>query len=488
MRRALTIGVGIVVVGCMHRPPSINGVPGAPASPNEYWVPSVKDTARLQKTAPRPVTPEMPTSTGRLSVPEVVDLALRNNPATRLSWAQARSAADVFGASRGAFFPTLTLDVTATQSRPLAPNGVLAQRTQYGPVVGLSYLVLDFGARAGNIDIARQTAVAADLSHNVTVQNTILGVEQALFNYQATRTQRDAQRSAVEEATASLNAAEERHRVGLATIADVLQARTARSQAQLSLESLEGAVHVAQGTLAVAMGIPANASFEPPVLTDSLCPDSLRFISQSVDTLISVATRNRPDLEAMRAQAAAAAAQIRVARSGLWPTVSLNANRAYTSSNVTNLQGSTYSLGLGFDLPFFTGMSRQYSLEAASEQLAAANARTEQTRQQIALQVFTAYYNLQTATERVRTAADLLASATESESVARGRYREGVGSIVDLLIAQSALADARAQDAQARWQWHSSLAQLAHDVGILGLRGQALAPLGAGMDTSRTHR
>jgi outer membrane protein TolC len=365
---------------------------------------------------------------------------------------------------------------------------VLSQRTQYGPTVGLSYLVLDFGARAGNVDIARQTAIAADLSHNASVQNTILLVEQALFNYQATRTLRDAQRSAVEEATASLNAAEERHRVGLATIADVLQARTARSQAQLLLESLEGAVHIAQGTLAAAMGIPANATFEPPVLVDSLCPDSLRFIAQSVDTLIAVATRNRPDLEAVRAQATAAAAQVRVARSGLFPTVSLNANRAYTSSNVSGLTGQTYLFGLGFDLPLFTGMARQYSLQAASEALAAATARAEQTRQQIALQVFTAYYSLQTSTERVRTAADLLASATESESVARGRYREGVGSIVDLLIAQSALADARAQDAQARWQWRAALAQLAHDVGILGLRGEALAPLGSSTDTSRTQR
>ncbi|PYP63837.1 MAG: hypothetical protein DMD26_14085 [Gemmatimonadetes bacterium] len=89
-------------------------------------------------------------------------------------------------------------------------------------------------------------------------------------------------------------------------------------------------------------------------------------------------------------------------------------------------------------------------------------------------------------TERVHTAADLLASATESESVARGRYREGVGSIVDLLIAQSALADARAQDAQARWQWRGALAQLAHDIGVLGIQGEALAPLGA--DTSRMNR
>src|SRR5205823_4608833 len=369
---------------CVHHPPSVAGGPGAQTLATGYWRPSPSVGARLQQTTR--VTPvALPAAGAKLAVSDVVDLALRNNPATRLSWAQARAAADVFGASRGSFFPTITVSVNATQAQPLAPSGVLSQRSQYGPSIDLSYLVLDFGARAGNVDFARQTAIAADLAHNVTVQNTILGVEQALFNYQATRTQRDAQRSAVNEATASLNAAEERHRVGLATIADVLQARTARSQAQLALESLEGAVHVAQGSLAVSMGIPVNASFEPPVLVDSLCPDSLRFIAQSVDTLIAVATRQRPDLEGVRALAAAAAAEVRVARSGLLPTVSLNATRAYTGSSVPGLQGSTYSIGLGFDLPLFTGMSRQYSLQSATEQLAAANARAELTRQQIAL-------------------------------------------------------------------------------------------------------
>lgn len=490
MRRVIPASALLLAAACVHHPPSINGSPGAPAQPNVYWTPAPSDAERLQRSMPTSksmaLNLALPDSLGKLGIPDIVDLALRNNPTTRLSWAQARSAADLFGASRGAFLPTVTVGVNATSAQPIAPQGVLSQRQQYGPTVGLSYLVLDFGGRAGTVDIARQTAIAADLSHNVAVQNTILGVEQALFNYQATRSQRDAERSAVEEATASLNAAEERHRVGLATIADVLQARTFRSQAQLTLETLEGAVHVAQGTLAQSMGLSANAAFEPPFLTDSLCPDSLRFISQSIDTLIALATRNRPELEAARAQAAAAVAQVRVARSGLFPTVSFNAATGYTGSSVPGLHGRTYTIGLGFDLPLFTGMSRQYSLQSAKEQVEAASARADLTRQQVALQVFTAYYNLQTATERVRTAANLLASATESESVARGRYREGVGSIVDLLIAQSALADARAQDAQARWQWHSSLAQLAHDVGVLGLRGEALAPLGT--DTSGTHR
>lgn len=488
MRRAASLGALLLGVACVHRPPSIDGAPGAPERPESYWSPPPSVAARVRSPAAAPPTsvPIVPTASRALTMADVVDLALRNNPATRVSWAQARAAADVFGASRGAFMPTLGFDVNATHAQPIGPNGVLSQRSQLSPVVGLSFLVLDFGARAGNVDVARQTAVAADLAHNAIIQSTILGAEQALFNYQAARTQRDAQRAAVDEATASLSAAEERHRVGLATIADVLQARTARSQAQLALESLEGATHVAQGALAVAMGIPPNAGFEPPVLTDSLCPDSLQFIAQSVDSLIAVATRQRPDLEAARAQAAAAAAQVRVARSGLLPTVSLNANSGYTQTSIPNFHGRTYTLGLGFDLPLFSGMARQYNLESASEQLAAANARAEQTRQQIALQVFTAYYNLQTATERVRTAADLLASATESESVARGRYREGVGSIVDLLIAQAALADARAQDAQARWQWRGALAQLAHDVGVLGLRGEPLAPLGH--DLSRPNR
>jgi outer membrane protein TolC len=463
------LGVLLAVAACVHRPPHIEGGPGAPAQPNVYWTPPPSVTRAAERD--RGTTTRISTSLASLDA--VIDLALRNNPVTRLSWAQARAAADVYGASRGSWFPTLSLDATATRSRSLAvPGRPAGERTQYGPSIGLSYLVLDFGGRAGNIDAARQTAIAMDLSHNAAVQNTILAVELALFNYLASRALRDAERVAVDEATASLNSAEERRRVGLATVADVLQARTARSQAQLALESLEGAVQVAHGGLAVAMGLPPTATFEVPRLTAAPPIDSIQCVTESVDSLIATATRARPDLAAARAQAAAAAAEVRVARSALLPAISLNANSGYSASNVSTFQGRTYTLSLGFDLPLFSGFSRDYALANASEQLEAANARTDASRQQIALQVFTAYYTLQTATERVRTAADLLASATESESVARGRYREGVGSIVDLLIAQSALADARAQDAQARWQWRGALAQLAHDVGTLGLHGE----------------
>lgn len=405
---------------------------------------------------------------------EIVDIALRNSPSTRLSWAQARAAADVFGSSQGRLFPTVSAGVTANRGLSLAtPGRPAVERSQYGPSISLAYTVLDFGGRSGAIDVTRQTAVATDFTHNATVENTILQVEAAAFGFLSTRAQRDAQRTSVELATAALDAANERHRVGLATIADVLQARTARSQAQLVLETLEGTLQVARGSLAVAMGIPANTPFDIPEVPAA---DSVHFVTESVDSLIALAVRNRPELASARAQAAAASSQIRVARSGYLPALAIGATGANNASNVSTFSGRTYSFNVGVQMPVFTGFSNQYDVAAASEQYQGALARADATKQQVIQQVFTAYYTLRTATNRVRTAADLLASATQSETVARERYREGVGSIVDLLVAQSALANARAQAVDVRWQWRTSLAQLAHDVGVLNARGDTTFP------------
>ena len=65
------------------------------------------------------------------------------------------------------------------------------------------------------------------------------------------------------------------------------------------------------------------------------------------------------------------------------------------------------------------------------------------------------------------TAQDLLASAEASYDVALGRYKEGVGSILDLLAAQSVLEDGRVQLVRARSDWFLALVQFTHDTGTL---------------------
>jgi outer membrane protein TolC len=277
-----------------------------------------------------------------------------------------------------------------------------------------------------------------------------------------------AERSAIAEAQANLTAAERRNKVGLATIADVLQARTALSQERLNLETTQGNLQAARGSLASALGLPANLPFELEPLPATM---PVGAITQSVDSVINDALRNRPDLAAARAQAAAAAAQIRVARAAEFPALSLNGIGARTYSTPTTFAGPSYTVSLGLAIPLFNGFSRQYDVATARALADAASALAEQTRQQVITQVFVSYYALQTAGQRVATADELLESAQQSVQVAAGRYREGVGNIIDLLTAQTALANARAQQVQSRWQWYTSLAQLARDAGVLGARG-----------------
>ena len=99
--------------------------------------------------------------------------------------------------------------------------------------------------------------------------------------------------------------------------------------------------------------------------------------------------------------------------------------------------------------------------------LEAARSHVETLEQQATVQVWTDYAAVHTAAQRIETSRTLLQSAEESEQATSERYRAGVGSILDLLTAQSTLASARAQEVQARADWLQSLAQLAHDTGTL---------------------
>src|SRR5439155_985908 len=137
-----------------------------------------------------------------------------------------------------------------------------AKQQSFGPNVNVSWLLLEFGGRSGSIDVTREALLAADWTHNATLQSVVLAVEQAYFLYLGTKGLLDAQQTTLKEAETNLDAAQQRHRVGLATIADVLQARTALSQARLALEATQGELQTTRGALALSMGLPANVPYD----------------------------------------------------------------------------------------------------------------------------------------------------------------------------------------------------------------------------------
>ena len=464
--------------------PGVRGVAGTAPAPNVLWTPPRDATAATQPAPPPALPPDLAERVAQLKLADVIDIALRNNTATSAAWADARAAAASYGAAKGQRYPTIAASGAVQTLKTVPSNTPFSVTRQfYSATLTGSWLLFDFGGRSGSIGEARAALLAADWTHNATLQNVVLAVEQAYFDYLGTKALLAAQQTTLREAQTNLEAAEQRHRVGLATIADELQARTALSQARLSLQAIEGQLQTTRGALALSMGLPANVPYDIALPSDTTVPLG---ISDSVDTLIERAVRERPDLAAERAQVAVARARVSVARSQALPSLSLggNAGETYFINPLPSSpsSGNSYTATVTLSIPLFSGGAQIYNVKAAAAAADAAAQRARGFEQQVIYEVFNAYYALRTATQQVRTSGDLLASATQSEQVALGRYKAGAGSLLDLLTAQAALASARAQAIGARFSWYIALAQLAHDAGILGLDGAS--PLHIQADTT----
>jgi outer membrane protein len=464
--------------GCAHNPPKVDGVRGASPSPATPWIPPPRHAGATQRTGPAVPVEQMQAKLDHLTLAEVVDITLQNNPATRAAWADAKAAAAGYGSAKGAYYPTVSVDGTLSRSNGSSVQGNSGSRasdasssytTVYGPTVSLSYLLLDFGGRAGDVEESKQALLAADWTHNAVLQNRVLTVEVAFYNYAGAKAILDANRASLAEADSSLMAAQERHEVGLATIADVLQAKTAYSQVKLDVQTTEGQVRTTRGALAVSMGYPANVPFDIEVHAPDIPPDA---VAHDVEDLIDKAIASRPDLQAARATALEFDARVKRANSDRLPSLSLSGSAGWTWTQDVPNAYDRYAGALLLHVPLFTGFSRQYDLLQSKAEAEAAGERARGLEQQVIYEVFAAHSDFLTATERVATTNDLLASAQESEQVALGRYKEGVGDILDLLSAQRTLAVARAQQINARLGWFTALAQLARDTGLLGIHGE----------------
>jgi TolC family type I secretion outer membrane protein len=392
-----------------------------------------------------------------LAAVDVLDLAICNNPQTREVWAAARLAAAQIGLARSAWLPTL--------NSKLSENRVKLDsryETQKSAALTLSWLAFDFGARDAALENAQQLMLAATATQLATIQNLFLSALQAYYTAQASQAAVSSTQQAEQAAQTSLAAAEVRYRVGAGTPADRLQAQTAFSQATLNRIRAEGEARNALGSLANVMGFEPNKNIV--LLPTAMLPSGQAF-QRDIDSLMQEAANIRPDLRAAEAQVNAAQAGIEQARAQGRPTVTLTTGPSWQESAHVSSHGGT--LGVAVNVPIFAGLDTTYRIRAAQAQVESKSALRDRLRKQVALDVWKAYQSLTTATQTLQTTHDLLASAEQSERVALGRYKAGVGNVIDVLTAQTALASARLQRIQASLDWNVYRATLAQAVGAL---------------------
>jgi outer membrane protein TolC len=406
------------------------------------------------------------------SLAELIDLAETHNPETHLAWERARAQAAAFGIARSELFPTLVAAALSQTSREETYLGTLFYRQTFQDfqvALDLNYTVFDFGARAGRIDAARGEVLAANFEFNDTHRRVIYQVEQAYYQLLNASGQEDAARASLSNAQAVQQSAEERLKNGLATIPDVLEARSATAQAEYELQAVLGAEEIAQGNLATALGTSPTEAIHVETLKELPTPNS---VGDSVELAINRAFAQRPDLMRLVAEIRSSNATVREARAAYYPSLSVNVNPV--AQSLYGLQqtlpwghtaGLTGGLSLTLSWTVFDGGARKNNVVKAEANVRAAEAQANAARDEIANQVWAAYSNLNTAFRQRQAATALLEAASQSYDSALESYNYGLRNFLDVTAAQRTLAQARSTDVVARTQVLTALADLAFRTG-----------------------
>jgi outer membrane protein len=148
----------------------------------------------------------------------------------------------------------------------------------------------------------------------------------------------------------------------------------------------------------------------------------------------------------------------------LWP--SIHANAGVTGAGADALDPAwTTAAGVTLSWTLFDGLSSQAASQAARARVEQTRAQLDERGQQVWQELDTALSDVASGRAQLPAAEEGVAAATDLLGLAEARYREGVGSSLELADAQLALSNAQAQRIQVKYDLASARARLLSAVG-----------------------
>jgi outer membrane protein len=439
-----------------------------PERPGTFWLP-LDRVPGLH--APAPQTDPLRFD----SLAALTEHALRERPETRAAWLAIQAEAARVDAETAANWPTLIGQFGYNHSRSLTSAGTSAPTLhRYGPSLGLAYVLYDFGVRAASIDARRYQLIASLLHNNRALQDVIAEVESAYYALLRVRAQVDALTQLGISLRANLDSVEVRLQGGLVSRADQLRARAALAESEVARLTAERDQARAEAALKQAAGIEQT---RPLALDWKVTPPTADDSASLLAELLAEAQRLRPDLQALQAAAASANAEAARARAARWPTLALTGNAGRTYFLEESRDPSTsYNIGVNLSVPLFDGGRLEAEARAARRDAERLQAEVGTQRSQITRAVTEAYHDVRHAQAQREGIRVQFESASESAQAAEARYTAGIGSLLELLTAQAALARARQSADEADSEWLAAYSRLNHALGRLPAAPSASQP------------
>jgi outer membrane protein len=392
----------------------------------------------------------------KLTLGRAIELTLRNHPRAFEMRYEARAANERVGEARSALLPQVysAAQYVRASDNPIGNttyfnpgfvpritgtlHGASANAAQsfststtnnYMAGVAVQQYVFDFGRVRGLIEQRDEEADAAKSEVQATELDLIFEAAQRYFAVLAAEQKVKVYQKAIDQRSEQLHAAQVKASANLTPQIDVLTAQAAMTRAKTDYLEVSDEQAIARAALNNTMALDRNApDYE---LADVL---SYKPVSGNLEAFFAAAVAQRPDLHALEAEARAAGAQIRQARSDYFPSV--GATAGYSAMGTGTPAANNFNAGLVVTWPIFNGFATEHQVEEARATQNAIRYSIEDLEQRVWLDVKSAYLQAQTSVELIHQAEATLAASSGQLELADKRYNAGLGNIIELTDAE----------------------------------------------------
>lgn len=433
------------------------------------------------------VVPALAAAAEPLSIDEAIRHALSQNPELRAADRQAQAADARASAAKGALLPQVGVRYLVRRSdNPLDAFADKLNTRTVDPVTDFSAQALNYpdtstlhatqlslelpiytgGRLVAGIREAGAYAEAARLGYERRQQTTVYST---LHAYRAAQTATTAVTIANDAVEAAREHAETTARLvhqGRIVASDRMTAELNLASAQSLREQAANRQRLALEELRLMTGLPADAELLLPPWETPVAPAAVAVTAQSEQRALAT----RKDLKANEALVRANRTKISAARAAFKPQIGVVAADSWYDDNAA-LDNKSQSIMGVVSMNLFNGGRDWHGLTAAQRDTEQTELRLEAARQAVRGEVRAAASRLTEATARRNIAGQSVEKARENVRLVKQRYGEGRTILIDLLMAERVLVEARNEELTAGLSQELSAAQLQLAEGSLPLPG-----------------
>ena len=399
-----------------------------------------------------------------VSLHDCIKLAMTHHPAIMAAISNADIYKSRIGQAWSNYFPTLSAGVSYSRNDMLMTMGgamsrMIPQKYNmfYVPNISADMLLFDFGKTKAIADSANKTYQASRYDAETAIENVIYNVKVTYYNLIFAKAQKAVYADTVKDYELQLKQARAYFEIGKKPKIDVTYAEYNLGKAQLNEIKAKNTLELAAVELANAVGIPELAGV---LLTDEL---NTKQYQVNFADLIDTAQNSRPSLLSAKKRMDSAEIAVRAAKRAYTPNIGAFGTFQHGGREINNDNG--YQFGVQMQYSGVNLMLLKKQLDEANATYKMSVADYEKEKQNVYLEVKSAYINLMNSFDAIRVSRLALQQAKEQQYQAFRRYEVGYGDAIEFKDSENTYLNAQLDYYNTLLKYNVNAAELERVIG-----------------------